>query len=295
MDKFDELAENEVLFEHWWNFLCYERDSFVEGSFMSVWAKAKDIAICVLGSKKALLTFRREIHLLRSYYDDTFCGFDVKSFNAALCCATTMIIISGKKDEVDGIWDEFAQSYYPQENEIAKYAADLIYRIEAGEIKKDYDYSKVDGGLKECEDSNSEDVICVDSKIRQTENDDNKKTIEELEQTIKEQKEKISELEKQLAAYEEGPIEEKPHNKVRLELVRRLFNSAGADFNKNGVKANVGKLAEYITGLHLSTCKTYMTNPELNPEYNQYKPKLHKEEREKVNGFLIKTDTNIRL
>ena len=295
MDKFDEFAENEVLFEHWWNFLCYERDSFVEGSFMSVWAKAKDIAIGVLGSKKARLTFRREIHLLRSYYDDTFCGFDVKSFNAALCCATTMIIISGKKDEVDGIWDEFAQSYYPQENEIAKYAADLIYRIEAGEIKKDYDYSKVDGGLKECEDSNSEDIICVDSKIRQTENDDNKKKIEELEQTIKEQKEKISELEKQLAAYEAGPIEEKPHNKVRLELVRQLFNSAGADFNKNGVKANVGKLAEYITGLHLSTCKTYMTFPELNPEYKGYNPKLHKEEREKVNGFLIKTDTNIRL
>ena len=100
MDKFDELAENEVLFEYWWNFLCYERDSFVEGSFMSVWAKAKDMAINVLGSKKALLTFRREIHLLRSYYDDTFCGFDVKSFNAALCCATTMIIISGKKDEL---------------------------------------------------------------------------------------------------------------------------------------------------------------------------------------------------
>lgn len=295
MDKFDEFAENEVLFEHWWNFLCYERDSFVEGSFMSVWAKAKDIAISVLGSKKALLTFRREIHLLRSYYDDTFCGFDVKSFNAALCCATTMIIISGKKDKVDGIWDEFAQAYYPQENKIAEYAADLIYKIEAGMIKKDYDYSKVDGGLKDCEDSKSEDVICVDSKIRQTENDDNKKTIEELEQTIKEQKEKISELEKQLAAYEEGPIEEEPHNKVRLELVRQLFNSAGADFNKNGVKANVGKLAEYITGLHLSTCKTYMTFPELNPENKKYNPKLHKEEREKVNGFLIKTDTNIRL
>ena len=185
MDIFDELAENEVLFEYWWNFLCYERKIFGQTDFIDLWVEAKDMAISVLGSKKARLTFRREIHLLRSYYDDTFCGFDVKSFNAALCCATTMIIISGKKDEVDGIWDEFAQSYYPQENEIAKYAADLINRIEAGEIKKDYDYSKVDGGLKECEDSNSEDVICVDSKIRQTENDDNKKKIEELEQTIK--------------------------------------------------------------------------------------------------------------
>ena len=295
MDKFDELAENEVLFEHWWNFLCYERNILVEGSFMNVWAKAKDIAIGVLGSKKALLTFRREIHLLRSYYEDTFCGFDATSFNAALCCAMTMIIISGEKGEFDDILEEFDKVYHLQENIIATYATYLIDRIEAGEIKKDYDYSKVDGGLKECEDSKSEDVICVDSKIRQTENDDNKKTIEELEQTIKEQKEEISELKKQLAAYEEGPIEEEPHNKVRLELLRRLFTAAGADFNIRGAMANAGKLAEYITGSHLSTCKTYMTNPDLNPEYKYYKPDLHKKEREKVNGFLTKTDISFRL
>lgn len=295
MDKFDEFVENEVLFEKWWDFLCYDRKLLEEDDFMSTWEDAKNIAISVLGSKKARLKFRREITHLRSSMNNPFCNFYMLDFDSVLCCATTMIIISGKKDEFDGILDEFKQVYLSQANEIAKYAADLIERIKAGEIKKDYDYSKVDGSLKDCEDSKSEDVICVDSKIRQTENDDNKKTIEELEQTIKEQKEEISELKKQLAAYEEGPSEEKPHNKVRLELVRQLFNSAGADFNKNGVKANVGKLAEYITGLHLSTCKTYMTFPELNPEYKGYNPKLHKEEREKVNGFLIKTDTNIRL
>ena len=161
MDKFDEFAENEVLFEYWWNFLCYERKIFGDAYFIELWANSKNIAIGVLGSKKARLTFRREIHLLRSYYDDTFCGFDVKSFNAALCCATTMIIISSKKDEVDYILEEFDKVYHLQENEIAIYAADLINSIEAGEIKKDYDYSKVDGGIKDETETDETETITI--------------------------------------------------------------------------------------------------------------------------------------
>ena len=149
MDKFDELAENEVLFEYWWNFLCYKCDRFEESRFMDLWAEAKDMAINVLGSKKVLLKFRREISMLRYHFTNQFLGFEDEPFDAIFCCATTMIIISGKKDEVDGIRDEFAQEYYPQENKIAMYATYLINRIEAGEIKKDYDYSKVDGGIKD--------------------------------------------------------------------------------------------------------------------------------------------------
>ena len=165
---FEKIVENEVLFEKWWDFLCYDRELLEEDDFMSTWEDAKNIAISVLGSKKALLMFRREITHLRSSMNNPFCNFYMLDFDSVLCCATTMIIISGKKDEFDGILDEFKQVYLSQANEIAKYAADLIERIKAGEIKKDYDYSKVDGSLKECEDSNSEDVICVDSKIRQT-------------------------------------------------------------------------------------------------------------------------------
>ena len=190
MDKFDEFAENEVLFEYWWNFLCYERKIFGDAYFMELWAKAKDIAIGVLGSKKARLKFRREIDQLRNYFTHPLI-FDL-AFDATFCCATTMIIISSKKDEVDYILEEFDKVYHLQENEIAIYAADLINSIEAGEIKKDYDYSKVDGGIKdetETDETETDETITITKTITKTDTQTKTKTDETITKTITETEE----------------------------------------------------------------------------------------------------------
>ena len=134
-------------------------------------------------------------------------------------------------------------------------------KIDKGELKDDYDYTKK-------KDSQKADA----NKVNTT---DNGKT-QALEKRIQELEKSKEELEEELAEYKEGPIVDKPHNKVVLELFAKLLEESGADLNKRGNKANAARLAETITGLPFSICKAYMT-------YRDLKTTPHSEEVLKMN------------
>lgn len=296
MKDFDWLLDNEALFQEWYEILIDVNGRFSDAEVTaSFWNDAKKYAYDCINIKKPFLKFKQivaQYYLKTEVFDESWRSYIIE---AVIC---TMIVQSAGRKVADEIINktlydlDHTYSLIFDRLKLINGFYGILSKIDKGEIEKDWDYSKVDGGLTESAD-NGEETTHMQNPTDN--NDEYKKKIEELQQTINLQQEKISELEEQLKTYEEGPIVVEPHNKVRLELLRQLFTAAGADLNKSGAKANAGKLAEYITGLHLNTCKTYLSNPELNPEYNQYNPKLHKEEREKVNGFLTITDINIRL
>ena len=68
------------------------------------------------------------------------------------------------------------------------------------------------------------------------------------------------ELEEELAEYKKGPIVDKPHNKVVLEVFVKLLEKSGADLKKHGNKAIASRLAETITRLPLTTCQNYFSD-----------------------------------
>ena len=76
---------------------------------------------------------------------------------------------------------------------------------------------------------------------------------------LQEKENKIRELEERLKEYE-TPIAIDPHDKVRLEAVYQLLEHAGASFTEYGSKTKAAKVAEYLTEIKFSTCKTYMTD-----------------------------------
>ena len=114
----------------------------------------------------------------------------------------------------------------------------IIEKIKKGELKDDYDYTKK-------KDSQNADA----NKINTT---DNGKT-QALEK-------RIQELEEELAEYKKGPIVDKPHNKVVLEVFVKLLEKSGADLKKHGNKAIASRLAETITRLPLTTCQNYFSD-----------------------------------
>ena len=79
-----------------------------------------------------------------------------------------------------------------------------------------------------------------------------------------------------------------PRQKVQLELLCRLLETAGADFSKHGVKAEAARLAQYITGSDIQTGRNYMSNRDLNTS-------IHREEVLKVNSQLKKLGISIIL
>lgn len=77
------------------------------------------------------------------------------------------------------------------------------------------------------------------------------------------------------------------HDKVRIELLLRLFEKDGTNM-QDVVKARVAEVLKMITNLPLSTCKNYCTNRDLNT-------KVHEEEVLKLNSILQAIGMEIRL
>lgn len=95
-------------------------------------------------------------------------------------------------------------------------------------------------------------------------------------------------LKEELETYHQEPFSDNPHDKVRLEVVCKLLEESGANFDAYGNKAEAARLAHYITGLPFSTCKNYMTNRDLNTTE-------HNEEVLKTNTSIKKIGINWQL
>lgn len=105
--------------------------------------------------------------------------------------------------------------------------------------------------------------------------------LKEKDEEIQKLNEEILKLNEELAVYQQEPITDNPHDKVRLEVFCKLLEKSGVEFEKYGTKAEAARLAEYITGVAPSTCGNYMTNRDLNTT-------VHSEEVLRVNTQIKK-------
>ena len=178
-----------------------------------------------------------------------------------------MIFKSADRAVNNKIIDYISKNYFfPKdlENKILS----VMDKIDKGELNDDYDYTKK-------KDSQKADA----NKVNTTDNGNTQeieKRIQELEKSKEELEKSKEELEEELAEYKKGPIVDKPHNKVVLELFAKLLEESGADLNKRGNKANAARLAGTITRLPLSICKAYMT-------YRNLRTTAHSDEVLKMN------------
>ena len=111
---------------------------------------------------------------------------------------------------------------------------------------------------------------------------------DELQAKYDELLKQYEEAKEELEAYKQEPITDNPHNKVRLKVFCNLLENSGVDFEKRNVKAECGKLANYITGITPNTCQTYMTYRDLS--YSE-----HEKEILDVNSTLRKIGVNWHL
>ena len=111
---------------------------------------------------------------------------------------------------------------------------------------------------------------------------------DELQAKYDELLKQYEEAKEELEAYKQEPITDNPHNKVRLKVFCNLLENSGVDFKKRNVKAECGKLANYITGITPNTCQTYMTYRDLS--YSE-----HEKEILDVNSILRKIGINWHL
>lgn len=142
--------------------------------------------------------------------------------------------------------------------------------IDDGVITDDYDYVNNCSRKK----VNASSASTIDLMLQTTEIAGNK----EIESNDTIQTEEI----------DETPIVSNPHDKVRLELLCKLFENSGASTKERGQKAELARLAAFITGLSVGTCKNYMTNRDLNTS-------KHSEEVLIVNSQLKKVGIDILL
>ena len=186
-------------------------------------------------------------------------------YETCLGCIYTMIIKSADKAVVEQITKNIPVRDFVYQDLQVK-INDIIDKINNGELNDGYDYSKKKTRNK-----------AAAKKVNTT---DNGKT-QALEK-------RIQELEEELAEYKKGPIVDKPHNKVVLELFAKLLEESGADLNKRGNKAIAARLAEYVTGIKKDACNKYMCYKDLSTSY-------HKDEVNKVNDQLRLLNINIKL
>lgn len=104
----------------------------------------------------------------------------------------------------------------------------------------------------------------VHQKYHDSENEVLSKAENEINKQLKEKDEEIQRLKGELEVYQQEPISDNPHDKVRLEVLCKLLEESDVKFNVHGVKAEAARFAQYITGLPASTCRNYMTNRDLN-------------------------------
>ena len=73
----------------------------------------------------------------------------------------------------------------------------------------------------------------------------------------------VEKQKEQLDFYQQAPAVPQPHAKPRLALLLKLMERSGADIEKHGAKSKAARLAEYLTGLSIQTCKNFMSDPHL--------------------------------
>lgn len=104
---------------------------------------------------------------------------------------------------------------------------------------------------------------------------------------LQDKDEEIRLLKEELKIYQQEPISDDPHNKVRLEAFYRLLEEIGVDFNGYGIKARAARLAEYITGIPIAACSNHATLRK-----SQLNPMEHDTEVKKVNEKLSNLGLN---
>ena len=172
-------------------------------------------------------------------------------YETCLGCIYTMIIKSADKAVVKQITDYISvNQFFPiyLDNKIRS----IIDKINNGELNDGYDYCK----KKDSQNADANKVNTTDNGKTQA----LEKRIQELEKSKEELEKSKEELEEELAEYKKGPIVDKPHNKVVLEVFVKLLEKSGADLNKHGNKAIAARLAETITRLPFSTCQNYFSD-----------------------------------
>lgn len=251
--------QKESLFNEWTDELL-ELNSLKgnDNYAVEIWNIAKDYAYIIATAEYPLGMFK----ICQSEIQKKYPPFCFHASDTCLGCICTMIIKSADKAVVKQITDNIFASDFGYKDVVDK-INDIINKINNGELKDDYDYTKK-------KDSQKADANEVNTT-------DNGKT-QELEKRIQELEKNKEELEEKLAAYEEGPIVDKPHNKVVLEVFVKLLEKSGADLNKHGNKAIASRLAETITRLPFSTCQNYFSD--------RLKTTAHSDEVVKINILL---------
>lgn len=263
----------ESLFKEWQKeLLILNTQTGDNNSATYIWGSAKDYAYSIATSIDPVGMFEFCSTELKNTYYNGFNNIQTLKYYTCMGCIYTMIIKSADKAVVEQITKNIPVSDFVYPDLIDK-INDIIDKINNGELNDGYDYSKKRGSQKA--DAN---------KVNTT---DNGKT-QELEKRIQELEKSKEELEEKLAAYEEGPIVDKPHNKVVLELFAKLLEESGADFKVRGNKAIAARLAEYVTGIKKDACNKYMCYKDLSTSY-------HKDEVNKVNDQLRLLNINIKL
>ncbi|MGN1376465.1 MAG: hypothetical protein ACI4V5_07910 [Prevotella sp.] len=278
MKDFYWLIDNEALFGRWYEFLI-RHSRLCDNVFLaaSFWQERKNSALRIIDSKHPYLIYLQETKKKQmSYYG--------KELDLCRAVTATMVALYADKNEVQKIINDARQCLefidICEGLNSQEFFDSLCEDLVKGEIEKDWDYSKADGGLGGQQadgapaDGTPADIKGYENKIREQ-----AERITELERRIAEMESEAEDLKEPAAADGAEPVAVEPHNKVRLELVRKLFECAGADFEERGVKAAAARLAQYITQLPIDGCRQYMSYGDLNVN-------VHKEEVENANKEL---------
>lgn len=266
----------ESLFKEWQKeLLALNRYTGDDDFATYIWGMAKDYAYNIAISVDPVGMFEFCRNELDNKYNTR--GLPpINIYDVCMGCIYTMIIKSADKAVVEQITKNIPVSdfVYP---DLQDKINDIIDKINNGELNDGHDYSKKKGSQKD--DANKVNTTDngktqeLEKRIQELE-----KSKEELEKSKEELEKSKEELEEKLAAYEEGPIVDKPHNKVVLEVFVKLLEASGADLNKHGNKAIAARLAETITTLPFTTCQNYFSD--------RLKTTAHSDEVVKINILL---------
>lgn len=280
---FESLLE-ENLFCEWADVLSETNNMFRDNNRATyLWERAKHYAIGVVDSKKPVLKFRNRCREIRNEFDynplETQYILSVNPhelvYNIVVGCVYTMIVFSAEKSVAQQIIKEIPVYDTVRYGNIGNVVNAIIEKITNNKIEHDYDYTKTNGILGED----------VDDKVDEDDSECLSLLLHEKDEEIHALKNEISKLQEEVKSYQEGPMIEKPHNKVRLEVFYRLLEECGVDMDTYGVKASAARLAEYITDISFSTCSNHATHRK-----SELNAKEHKEEVDIVNEKLSELD-----
>lgn len=215
--------------------------------------------------KKRCLDICREVGTTLNARHDEIGKIGISLFSdIAISCFYTMVIVS-----VDESWAKafakYAQFlpnrpagagriYY--QTEIKRHVAGIVDKIMSHQLAIDYDYIKgCSTGEKAQEESQA---AAAPSAIEQLQD-----KIAACREEIASLKALVEKQKEQLDFYQQAPAVPQPHAKPRLALLLKLMERSGADIEKHGAKSKAARLAEYLTGLSIQTCKNFMSDPHL--------------------------------